>query len=54
MFEFGFQFESKLDFELVDFELDKRSCGTLSKALERSKKMMSVCYERFLVFAQSL
>ena len=59
MFEFGFEFESKLDFELVDFELvdfklDKRSCGTLSKALERSKKMMSVCCERFLVFAQSL
>ena len=27
---------------------NKRSCGTLSKALERSKKMISICCERFL------
>ena len=33
---------------------NKCSCDTLSKALERSKKMISLCCERFLAFAQSL
>ena len=27
---------------------NKRSCGTPSKALERSKKMISICCERYL------
>ena len=27
---------------------NKRSCGTLSKALEKSEKIISICCERFL------
>ena len=33
---------------------NKCSYGMVSKALERSKKMISVCCDRFLAFAQSL